>query len=145
MQSQMKERQKLRRVSTAPIRLTQDIADSGVVQVALLAVMQKEVLDSKKKFDKEALLAMAGDKEGIEDVLHQYDADGWKYQKEDGQLPEEQEHKDGEESHSREKVIARKKAEQQLEAEIRREQYQNEQLKQSSLKQVCSSHLHVFC
>ena len=58
MQSQMRERQKVRKASTVAQGLTQGSADGSMVQVALLAVMQKDALESKKAFDKETLLSL---------------------------------------------------------------------------------------
>ena len=131
MQSQMRERQKTKRASTAPPRLNQENADDKFVHVALLAVLQEDALNSKKDFDKEVLIDIAGNKDGIADLIHEYDIDTWKQYREDLDLINQVEG-----AQSKEEIIATKIAQQQLDAELEYEMSQSEQLKQSSLKQV---------
>lgn len=134
LQSQMKGRQKVRRTSTGALGLTQEKADMSMAQVALLAVMQKDTTETKKQFDKESILAVAGNKEGINDIIHQYETDGWKYEVENSHSKDD-EGKTADVS-SKEEIIALKMAQQRLESEIRHEEDLKEQLKLSSMKQV---------
>ena len=131
LQSQMKERQKFRKTSTAAL----GTADNSMVQVAILAVMQKDTNETKKQFDKESLLAVVGNKDGIDDVIHQYETDGWKVHEVENDHFQDEEGKT-EDVQSKEAIIALKMAQQRLETEIRHEQDLNEQLKVSSIKQV---------
>ena len=62
LQSQMKGRQKIRRTSTGALGLTQEKADMSMAQVALLAVMHKDATETKKQFDKESILTVAGNR-----------------------------------------------------------------------------------
>ena len=133
----MRERQKVRKASTVAQGLTQGSADGSMVQVALLAVMQKDALQSKKAFDKETLLAIASDKDGIRDLVHQYDSDDWKQGGlGDTQLDVERGETEQDVAQSKEEMVALKMAKQRLEIEVKQEEHLSEQLKLSSLKQV---------
>lgn len=140
LQSQMKGRQKIRRTSTATLGLTQESADNSMAQVALLAVMQKDAIETKMQFDKESILAVAGDKDGIHEIIHQYESDGWKYEMEESHNMDDEGKTAG--VSSKEEIIALKIAQQRLENEIRHEEDLKERLKLSSIKQVkCNEYL----
>ena len=134
LQSQMKGRQKVRRTSAAALGLSQENADINMAQVALLAVMQKDAAEAKMQFDKESILAVAGNKDGINDVLLQYESDSWKNEMEVSQSNDDEGKTAG--ALSKEEIIALKMAQQRLESEIRHEEDLKEQLKSSSTKQV---------
>ena len=134
LQSQMKGRQKVRRTSAAALGLSQENADISMAQVALLAVMQKDAAEAKMQFDKESILAVAGNKDGINDVLLQYESDSWKNEMEVSQSNDDEGKTAG--ALSKEEIIALKMAQQRLESEIRHEEDLKEQLKLSSTKQV---------
>lgn len=134
LQSQMKGRQKVRRTSAAALGLSQENADINMAQVALLAVMQKDAAEAKMQFDKESILAVAGNKDGINDVLLQYESDSWKNEMEVSQSNDDEGKTAG--ALSKEEIIALKMAQQRLESEIRHEEDLKEQLKLSSTKQV---------
>ena len=140
LQSQMKGRQKIRKTLTANLGLNQESADNSMAQVALLAVMQKNAAETKMQFDKESILAVAGDKEGIHEIIHQYESDdSWKYEMEESHSMDE-----GKTAgvSSKEEIIALKMAQQRLENEIRHEEDIKERLKLSSIKQVkCNEYL----
>ncbi len=132
LQSQMKGRQKSKRTSTATLELTQESADSSMAQIALLAVMHKDAAETKMQFDKESMLAMAGNKDGIHDVIRQYENDGWKYEMEESRSMDDERKAAG--VSSKEEIIALKMAQQRLESEIGHEEVLKEQLKLSSIK-----------
>ena len=134
LQSQMKGRQKARRTSTATLALAQEKADSSIAQIALLAVMQKDATETKKQFDKESILTIAGSKDGINDVIYQYETDNWKH--EEGDIQSKDDEEKTADISSKEEIIALKIAQQRLESEIRHEEDLKEQLKLSSIKQV---------
>lgn len=134
LQSQIKGRQKVRRTSAAALGLSQENADINMAQVALLAVMQKDAAEAKMQFDKESILAVAGNKDGINDVLLQYESDSWKNEMEVSQSNDDEGKTAG--ALSKEEIIALKMAQQRLESEIRHEEDLKEQLKLSSTKQV---------
>ena len=134
LQSQIKGRQKVRRTSAAALGLSQKNADINMAQVALLAVMQKDAAEAKMQFDKESILAVAGNKDGINDVLLQYESDSWKNEMEISQSNDDGGKTAG--ALSKEEIIALKMAQQRLESEIRHEEDLKEQLKLSSTKQV---------
>lgn len=137
LQSQMKERQKLRKSSSATQGLIQSTADRSMAQVALLAVMQENTIEGKKQFDKQTLLAVAGNKHGINEVIHHYEADSWKDDEIESSHDKDYKGKiEGDHSRSKEEIIALKMAQQTLESEIRHEEELKERLKLSSIKQV---------
>lgn len=132
----MKERQKIRRTSAATLGLTQEKADYSMAEVALLAVMQRDATETKKQFDRESILAFAGSKDGINDVIHQYEIDNWKHEEMDSHSKDEGKAAD---MSDKDEMIALKMAQQRLETEIRYEEDLKEQLKLSSIKQVCDN------
>lgn len=140
IQSQMKDRQKVKRASTAPPRPSPSSADRCAVHVALVEVMQKDTLHSKREFDKETLVAISGSNDGIDELIQQYDSDCWKqYKDNDGPVNQEGGESSVGEAQGKEEIIALKMAQQRLKVEMEYEKYQSEQLKQSGLKQVLLS------
>ena len=134
IQSQRRERQKIKRASTAPPKLSSENADFSLAEVALLAVMQKDALNSKKEFDKETMLAAAGNSEGIYEVMKEYDTDAWKSR--DGEQTVMDIGLSGGDAQSKEEVLAMKIAKRKLQNDVMQEKHLNDQLKASSLKQV---------
>ena len=97
--------------------------------------MQKDALNSKMEFDKETMLAAAGNTEGIHEVIQEYITDAWRSGDENGQVGADSNETDGD-TQSKEEILAMKIAKRDLENDLKQEQYLNEQLKVSSLKQV---------
>ena len=126
----------MKRASTAPPKLKSENADFSLAEVALLAVMQKDALNSKVEFDKETMLAAAGSTEGVYEVIEEYVTDAWKIGDEGGQAGTVGRSEIDGDTQTKEEILAMKIAKRNLENDLKQEQYLNEQLKVSSLKRV---------